>query len=40
MVDDSVDIIDGTGMEEQTVIIGFPDVGLVGLITSMHIVET
>jgi uncharacterized protein len=40
MVEDSVEIIEGTGMKPQTVIIGFPDVGLVGLISCMHIVET
>ncbi|MHA1384754.1 MAG: proteasome assembly chaperone family protein [Candidatus Helarchaeota archaeon] len=40
MVENSVEINEDTGMKEQSVIIGFPDVGLVGLISCMHIIET
>ena len=41
MVEDSIEIIeDIKDIEPKNVIIGFPDVGLVGLISCMHIIET
>ncbi|MFX1449505.1 MAG: proteasome assembly chaperone family protein [Promethearchaeota archaeon] len=40
MAENSVKIIEGTGMKPQSIMIGFPDVGLVGLISCMHIIET
>ncbi|MFX0133433.1 MAG: proteasome assembly chaperone family protein [Candidatus Hodarchaeota archaeon] len=40
MVEDSVEIIEGLSAKSQSVLIGFPDVGLVGLISCMHIIET
>ncbi|MHA1378682.1 MAG: proteasome assembly chaperone family protein [Candidatus Helarchaeota archaeon] len=39
-MENTVEIIEETGMTPQSVIIGFPDVGLVGLISCMHIIET
>ncbi len=40
MTEDSVEIIEGISPKSQSVLIGFPDVGLVGLISCMHIIET
>ncbi|NVM04387.1 MAG: proteasome assembly chaperone family protein [Candidatus Helarchaeota archaeon] len=40
MAEDSVEIIEGISVKSQSVLIGFPDVGLVGLISCMHIIET